>query len=137
MAEQTVQETRMHLPLPLRHRAKDGGVIVIPDWSDKELYNHLLEFIGDSPDYIYLRKEKYIVPWVNRGLRSRKPGNAGPTIDELVEAYGRRAIKKAYALAEKEDASVVFLNGIRRFSQLDISALFFARVREERPGGLY
>ena len=133
MAKQATEEKAERLPL--RYSARDGGVIVIPDWSDRVLYLQILHFLHNSPDYVLLDRETYTVPRISRGLSSKNPGNAGPTIRELAGAYGKSAIRRASKMAETGDASIVLLQSTRGFSQLEISALFFGRTKSDEAGG--
>ncbi|MCP3682898.1 MAG: hypothetical protein GY861_09430 [bacterium] len=114
--------------LHLGHKAKDRGVVIVPDWLDEDLFFHVWDFIRVNPDYAFLDNVDYAVPKHNKGLESKNPHNAGPTIDELADLYGGKAIKKAQEFAEENNASLVLLHTSRGFGQLGVSASLYGKV---------
>ena len=123
----TTQKKLVEKLFPTKVEIGNESILVVPNWQDGDLFSNLGDYIRNSGNYSQVHMEDFLVPEVSEGLRSKNPGNAGPTIPELVEVYGHKAIEKAHNLAMDNDATVVFLHTTRGYSQLGVTAFFYKR----------
>ena len=121
--------------IPLRHKAKNGGVLVVSDWLERRfnfsLFEHICDYVQKGPDYVHLGDERYKTPRFTTGARFLFNS---PSIDELVSLYGNGAINKAYKLAEERNASVVLLFSTRGDKQLPVTARFYGKKIDSTGG---
>jgi hypothetical protein len=110
------------------------GATVVPDWLDVNMFSQILYDVRKNPEYTDLGQVEYKVPQFGWGMKSRNPHNAGPTIEELAEEYGDKAIRKARRIAKKSGASFAFLFTKRGFGELEITASLFRKNTTSEMG---
>ncbi len=111
----------------LRKMTSQKTPLVVPHWFDGRLFLNICEHLRDNPEYIFLGKEDYSVPKTGGFLESMNP-NVDPTIEELAEKYGDKAIEIAHKKAKDNEASLILLWTKRGYGQLDITAHFYNTI---------
>ncbi len=91
------------------------GILVSPDW-DRESFSKLHELVKDTP---LVHRERFVMgePF---GIR------VDATMEDLVDKYGKSAMKKAKIIGERVKANLAFLYCIRGFGELQVTAHYFS-----------
>lgn len=91
------------------------GILVVPDWN-RETHSKLHEIVKSEN---LVHKERFTVgkPF---GIR------VDATMDELVDKYGKSAIKTIKKRAERLKANLAFLYCIRGYGKLEVTANYFS-----------
>lgn len=102
--------------------------IVIPEWQDSRIFHLVQGYLNKHTGYSLEGIEDFTLkrPSYMPVLESRNSCNAGPTIEEFAEEFGKEALKKANALASNYDSQLILLFGKRGLGgQFPVRASFY------------
>jgi hypothetical protein len=100
----------------------DNGqnIKIVPYWQDKEMYDAISGVVQNSESYVKIETDKFKFP--NNLLRRIE---ASASFDQLHKQFDSGIISNVYQMAKERDSDIVFLNGIRGYGYLEISAHFY------------